>query len=1174
MAEVAQGVVALIPSARGFSDLLHKEIGGGLTKAGEKGGEAYGKGMKGKVSGLAKGVFAPMLAAGSTVAIAGLLKSSVSEAREAQKVGAITDQIIKSTGGAAKVTSDQVGALSEKLSAKSGVDDEVIQSGANMLLTFKQVRNEVGKGNDIFDRATAAASDLSAAGFGDMAGQSKMLGKALNDPIKGMTALTRSGVTFTDQQKAQIKAMQKGGLDNAFGAMGMEVTNKELEKLAKDEFGGDIAKAVGSLQKGWSTAKKKRFDYYSEGGHQLDAQKVLLKEVESQVGGTAAAQATAGEKAQVAWGNLQETIGTGLLPVIDKMQNVFTTKIAPAVSGFVQGMQDGSGAGGTFVDVLTKVKNIVTAIGGFLIEHRKSVLAIVAAYAAFKVAAATMRLFNAVVLFGKGVQQGYALATYGSTAATKAGTAAEKIGLIVGKAKLVMMKAVTIATKAWAVAQRLLNAVMRMNPIGLVVTALIALGAGLVLAYKKSETFRRIVDAAWAGVKKAAKVVVDWWTGTAWPAIKKFFTNIGTSMVSAKNRIVGAWDSIKAKVVAVKDWITNVAWPALKTTLYKLSGFIPVVAIYRNWDKITGKFRAAWNWVKGTFSTWWAGIKLIFTNPIESAKTVVTRLLGATGLRKPLTAVWTWVRDTFKKSWAGIKKIFTDPISSARTIIQRILGATGLQKTFQSARDALGRIWGGLKKKLTSPMVSVLKWMNSSFIKKLNGMLGKIKVPFRIPEIGVPKGFAAGGWTGPGSKYQPAGVVHADEYVVNKRSRGKFERDNPGVLDHINATGRMPGYAIGGKVSNLDPNFLKQLSLFNAAAGGRYSVYSGYRSNAHQQILYNKYLAGNGPVAARPGSSQHNKGLAADLAPSNARDVHGALAKQFGLAFTVPSESWHIEPSNGRSGGGGGGFSLGSLIPEWVKDTAGWLKKKFANATAGFSKDKFGLAGEMVPPVFTAMKDAVKKRAMSAASVFGIGGGGSGGGSFDFSKIKGATNMALGQGMAAAMGWKGAQWTALKELWRRESGWNHLAKNPSSGAYGIPQALPASKMASVMQGGGSDYLTNPRTQMSWGLRYIQGRYRNPAAALAFHDRMNWYADGGQVTPPVFDNGGVLAPGLNLVNNKLGRPEALVRPEQFGFGKDGIIRATFVDHDGLLLGTIDGRIDDYQADVRRVARMGA
>ncbi len=1082
MAEVAQGVVALIPSARGFSDLVHKEIGGGLTKAGEKGGEAYGKGMKGKVSGLAKGVFAPMLAAGSTVAIAGLLKSSVGEAREAQKVGAITSQIIKSTGGAAKVTSDQVGSLSEKLSLKSGVDDEVIQSGANMLLTFKQVRNEVGKGNDIFDRATAAANDLSAAGFGDMAGQSKMLGKALNDPIKGMSALSRSGVTFTAQQQKKIKSL--------------------------------VAE-----------------------GKQLEAQKIMLKEVESQVGGTAAAQATAGDKAQVAWGNLQETIGTGLLPVIDKMQAIFTDKVAPAISDFVQGMQDGTGAGGSFVDKLTRVKDVLVAVGGFLVQHKDAVLAMLVAYAGFKVAAATMRAFNAVMVVARGLKLGYAIATGTATTATKANTAAEKIGLIVGKAKLVMMKAVTIATKAWAVAQRVLNAVMRMNPIGLVVTALIALGAGLVLAYKKSETFRRIVDAAWAGVKKAAKAVVDWWTGTAWPAIKKFFTNIGTSMVSAKNKIVGAWDSIKAKIVAVKDWITNTAWPALKSTLYKLSGFIPVVAIYRNWDKITGKFKAAWNWVKGTFKTWWSGVKQIFTNPIESAKTIVTRLLSATGLRKPILAVWTWVRDTFKRSWAGIKKIFTDPIESAKTLIGRALGKAGLQKTFRSSVGALGRIWDGIKKKLSSPIVAGIRWMNTGFIGKLNAMLKKVPgVGLRIPDIGIPKGFATGGWTGPGSKYAPAGVVHADEFVVKKSSRNKFERDNPGTLDHINRFGTLPGYAIGGKVAGLNKKFLEQLSAFNDAAGGRFSVNSGYRSVAHQQQLYNRYLAGNGPVAARPGSSQHNFGLAADLAPGNARDTHGALARQFGLAFTVPSESWHVEPAGGRSGKSSGGFGLS--LPSWVKNPLTWAKDKVAGLTKSFlgNKDKYGIAGHVLPAAFTAMKDAVGKRVKSAASAFGLGGGASG------MDLTGIQNFAGGverwrPTVLRALGIMGLSDKYANSTLRRmkqESGgnprainnWDVNAKNGTP-SKGLMQVIDPTFRAYAKAGYNKD-IYDPLSNILASMRYAQSRYGTLWAA---YDRKGGYSDGGLVKPAVFDNGGTLAPGLNLVNNKLGRPEALVRPEQ-------------------------------------------
>lgn len=98
-------------------------------------------------------------------------------------------------------------------------------------------------------------------------------------------------------------------------------------------------------------------------------------------------------------------------------------------------------------------------------------------------------------------------------------------------------------------------------------------------------------------------------------------------------------------------------------------------------------------------------------------------------------------------------------------------------------------------------------------------------------------------------------------------------------------------------------------------------------------------------------------------------------------------------------------------------------------------------------------------------------------------------NRALGQQMAANRGWTGSQWVCLDELWgNRESGWSHTATNPSSGAYGIPQALPGSKMSSH----GADWRTNPATQIAWGLDYIAGRYGTPCGAVAHSDRVGWY----------------------------------------------------------------------------------
>ena len=95
---------------------------------------------------------------------------------------------------------------------------------------------------------------------------------------------------------------------------------------------------------------------------------------------------------------------------------------------------------------------------------------------------------------------------------------------------------------------------------------------------------------------------------------------------------------------------------------------------------------------------------------------------------------------------------------------------------------------------------------------------------------------------------------------------------------------------------------------------------------------------------------------------------------------------------------------------------------------------------------------------------------------------------AVAAGLAAERGWTGPQFDALIALWSRESGWRVNALNSSSCAYGIPQALPGKKMESA----GADWLTNPATQITWGLNYIQGRYGDPVSALAHSDANHWY----------------------------------------------------------------------------------
>ena len=494
--DVGTAYLQVVPSARGFADRLRADIGGGMESAGRSAGTSASKGFGGAfkagVAGVIAGLGLEKLLSGAI----GFAKDSIGEAREAQKVGALTAQVIKTTGGAAKISAAQVGDLATAISNKTGVDDEAIQSGANLLLTFKNVKNEVGKGANIFDRATAAAADLSAAGFGDMATTSKQLGKALNDPLKGITALSRSGVTFTAQQKKQIETL------------------------------------VAS-------------------GKTLEAQKIILGEVESQVGGAAAASSTAGEKMAVAWGNFKEGIGTSLLPFLDKAQNLITTRFLPGLQGvidilfkgdFTKGFRDAfkleedSGA----VDFLFKIRDGfkglvggVRAFGaawkandgdvtssGFAGFMEKAANAAHKVFDYLKTALppiweSAKKLWPSIKEIGKQLAAASATGGVSTFGLLKAALEAlpgvlntiapllEDVAKWMGENKDVVaalvvalgsgvatFRVITTVVKAYTAIQALLNVVMAANPIGLLVIAIAALVAGIIYVATQTTFFQ------------------------------------------------------------------------------------------------------------------------------------------------------------------------------------------------------------------------------------------------------------------------------------------------------------------------------------------------------------------------------------------------------------------------------------------------------------------------------------------------------------------------------------------------------------------------------------------------------------------------------------------------------------------------------------------------------------
>lgn len=212
-----------------FFDIFGRDHGVG-TMLDNVGGRATGMGNKFKAVGVAMG--AGLLALGGAVLHTGLGELSDWSAGNAQ-----LEAGIKSTNNAANVSVQGMQDLASAIQDYSGQTDDSIVAAESLLLTFTNIRN-VGP-DKIFDLATKSAADMAAKLGGDAASQSILLGKALNDPIKGITALTRVGVSFTAGQRAQIKAMQESG--NVIGAQ------KLILGELTTEFGGAAAAAGDSL---------------------------------------------------------------------------------------------------------------------------------------------------------------------------------------------------------------------------------------------------------------------------------------------------------------------------------------------------------------------------------------------------------------------------------------------------------------------------------------------------------------------------------------------------------------------------------------------------------------------------------------------------------------------------------------------------------------------------------------------------------------------------------------------------------------------------------------------------------------------------------------------------------------------------------------------------------------
>lgn len=289
------------------------------------------------------------------------VRTGVDEFQAQAKVSAQTAAALKSTGNAAGVTQKQIEDMASTLQSQTGISDDAIQSSENLLLTFNKIKNT---GTDkMFDRATKAALDLSVAFHKDLNGSAVMVGKALQDPVKGVTALSRVGVSFSASQKETIKSLV-------------------------------------------------------ETGQAAKAQKLILGELERQVSGSAQAfgQSTPGQvaKAQRAWEDLtQGLVGAvapafarvlpsitqgirAMAPVLEKAASAIASLVQQLVNSSqfqqfatalrdiaVQGVQILSKALSVLAPIVLAVVAPVAALTAGILNSRAAMTALIAAFAAF-----------------------------------------------------------------------------------------------------------------------------------------------------------------------------------------------------------------------------------------------------------------------------------------------------------------------------------------------------------------------------------------------------------------------------------------------------------------------------------------------------------------------------------------------------------------------------------------------------------------------------------------------------------------------------------------------------------------------------------------------------------------------------------------------------------------------
>ncbi|MGW1134429.1 phage tail tape measure protein [Streptomyces griseoluteus] len=849
MPSVGYATIQIIPSVRGISDEIRRQLAGPAGEAGGQAGQAAGSSLLDKLK---------VGAAAAGVAAGALLVKGLADAVDQANV---TSKLQAQLGTSNKVAAQQ-GKLAGKLYS-SGVTDSfesaadaiksVMQAGlAPPGATTKQLEQLATKASDVatvFDQdlggVTNAVSQMLRTGLAKNATQ------AFDLITKGFQSGANKADDFLDTINEYGTQFRKAGLD---GSAAIGLLNQAIQGGARDaDVAADAIKEFSIRAIDGSDTTKQGFkelglsadtmaSKFAKGGSAangvLDLTLDKLRGIKDPVKQAQAATALFGTQAEDLGkalfamdpskaaeglgkvGGTAQKVGDTIRSGPQHELQVFTRTLQQGLVNFLGGQVLPLLArwGGTFnKDVLPPLKTV----GGVLASLFLPTLSTVGS-----VLSGTINWFREWGIWLAPL----AIAIGGVTLALNAQAIATGFVTAVFSVYRAAILIGTAVTSGFAAAQAVLNAVMALNPFVLVAIALVALGAALVIAWKKSETFRAIVTAAWEGIKIAALYV---WNSVLKPA----FEDIKTALSALGSAFSWLWNAV---IKPVFGFISTAARVLL--TIFTIVVLGPIYLAVKALGAVfswlwTNAISPAVGWIVGGFKLLWSQAQAYF----GFIKAVI-RTAGAVVLwlwRNAVSPVVGWVVGGFRVMWAGVKVQFgyftaglkmvggwakwlwVNAISPAMTGIRGVIStvySTGIKPVFDKLRAALGQVgrafsaakdaikvaWDKVKGIAKAPVVFVVNTVYG----KLRGVWNTVASAFGAPKLPAYT-FATGGIL-PG--YTPGRDVHLAALSGGEAiMRPEWTRAvGSGYVNSMNAAARtggitgvqralgLPGFADGG----------------------------------------------------------------------------------------------------------------------------------------------------------------------------------------------------------------------------------------------------------------------------------------------------------------------------------------------------------------------------------------